>query len=88
MRWIALGQAPGLFLYAYLGTLTQLGLRVLRGQSHPHPIEYVLWIGGLVVTVVATAALARIALRLLAEMEAVGEQPTDPVRPRLEVAES
>ena len=47
MLWIALGQAPGLFLYAYLGTLTQLGIRLLRGQTHPQPIEYVIWIGGL-----------------------------------------
>ncbi|MGB8170224.1 MAG: TVP38/TMEM64 family protein, partial [Chthoniobacteraceae bacterium] len=69
MLWIALGQAPGLFLYAYLGTLTQLGLRLVRGQTHPHPIEYVIWIGGLVVTLATTTALARIALRLLSEME-------------------
>ena len=27
MIWIAIGQAPGLFLYAYLGTLGQLGLQ-------------------------------------------------------------
>ena len=71
MLWIALGQTPGLFLYAYLGTLTQLGLRLLRGQSHPQPIEYVIWIGGLVLTIVTTTALARIALRVLAEVENV-----------------
>ena len=90
MLWIAIGQAPGLFLYAYLGTLTQLGLRVLRGQSHPHPIEYVVWIGGLVVTIAATTALARIALRLLAEMETAGEKlpEPEPEKPRLEVVES
>jgi uncharacterized membrane protein YdjX (TVP38/TMEM64 family) len=79
MLWIALGQTPGLFLYAYLGTLTQLGLRVLRGQSHPHPVEYVIWIGGLVLTIGTTTALARIALRLLAEMEATGEVPSAPI---------
>lgn len=67
MLWIALAQAPGLFLYAYLGTLTQHGLRLLRGQSHPQPHEYVIWLGGLVLTIVATAALARLARRLLAE---------------------
>src|SRR4051812_22162114 len=27
MLWVAVGQAPGLFLYAYLGTLGQLGLK-------------------------------------------------------------
>ena len=69
MLWITLGQAPGLFLYAYLGTLGQYGLRLLRGKSHPQTIEYVIWIGGFVVAVVVTVALARIALRLLAEIE-------------------
>jgi len=67
MLWIALGQAPGLFLYAYLGTLTQHGLRVLRGQSHPHPYEYVLWGGGLLLAMVVTAALGRVAVKVIAE---------------------
>ncbi len=89
MLWIALGQAPGLFLYAYLGTLGQLGLRLLRGKSHPHPIEYVIWIGGLVLTIAATAALGRVALRLLAEMEAAAEsRPANRAEAGLEVAKS
>ncbi len=70
MLWVALGQAPGLFLYAYLGTLAQLGMRVLRGQTHPFVSEYVAWIGGLALTLVITIALGRLALRLLAEAEA------------------
>ncbi len=69
LLWIAIGQAPGLFLYAYLGTLAQLGLRLWRGETHPRAAEYTLWIGGLVVTLVVTTALARLALRLLAEAE-------------------
>ena len=67
MLWVMLGQAPGLFLYAYIGTLTQLGVRVWRGESHPGMAEYAMWLGGLVVALVATTALARLALRLLAE---------------------
>lgn len=70
MLWIALGQAPGLFLYAYLGTLGQYGLRLLRGTSHPQPIEYVVWIGGFALTIAVTFALGRIALRMLGEIEA------------------
>ena len=70
MLWIALGQTPGLFLYAYLGTLTQLGLKVARGTSHPAPLEYALWIGGLALMLAVTTALARIAIRVLAEAEA------------------
>jgi uncharacterized membrane protein YdjX (TVP38/TMEM64 family) len=69
MLWIALGQAPGLFLYTYLGTLAQFGLKILRGKSHPFAYEYLLWIGGLLITLAATFALSRIALRLLAEAE-------------------
>jgi len=89
MLWVALGQAPGLFLYAYLGTLMQLGLRLLEGKTHPRPIEYVIWGGGLLLTVATTAALARIALRLLAAMEAAAgvDPPGDPA-PTLESVNS
>lgn len=86
MLWITLGQAPGLFLYTYLGTLLQLGLRVLEGKSKPHPLEYVIWIGGLVLAVATTAALARIAFRLLGEMQAAGSEKPAPrdAEPELE----
>ncbi len=74
LLWIAIGQTPGLFLYAYLGTLAQLGLRLWRGQTDPYPHEYVIWIGGLVLTAVATTLLGRLALRLLAEAEAAARR--------------
>jgi uncharacterized membrane protein YdjX (TVP38/TMEM64 family) len=94
LLWIALGQAPGLFLYAYLGTLGQLGLRVWRGQNHPQWYEYVVWIGGLGLALAVTAALGRIAMRLVAEAKEIAEfedrppsaeASTDPV---LEIAKS
>lgn len=69
MLWIAIGQAPGLFLYAYFGTMAQYGLRIWQGKTHPHPMEYVIWLGGLALTFATTTALARIALRALAEAE-------------------
>jgi uncharacterized membrane protein YdjX (TVP38/TMEM64 family) len=69
MLWVAIGQAPGLFLYAYMGTLGQLGLNVLRGRSHPHAIEFWLWIGGFVIALAALFFLGRIALRVLREGE-------------------
>ena len=69
MLWIAIGQAPGLFLYAYLGTLAQLGIKLLHRDIPPHPIEYVIWFGGLILTLAVTTALGRIALRLLREIE-------------------
>ena len=77
--WVAIGQAPGLFLYAYLGTLGQLGLNVVRGKNHPRVIEYWLWGGGLVLSVVILMMLGRIALRLLHEAEeAAREQGSEP----------
>jgi len=71
---VALGQAPGLFLYAYFGTMAQYGLRIWQGKTHPHVSEYVIWLGGLALTFLATTALARIALRTLAEAEKVARK--------------
>lgn len=69
MLWVAIGQAPGLFLYSYLGTLGQLGLNLARGQSHPRAVEYVIWLGGFGSAAVVLAVLGRIALRLLQQAE-------------------
>ena len=68
--WVAVGQAPGLFLYAYIGTLGQLGLNLLRGRSHPRAVEYWVWAGGLLLSVAVLVALGRISLRLLQDVEA------------------
>lgn len=69
MLWVAIGQAPGLFLYAYLGTLGQLGLNLLRGRTHPRLIEYVIWIGGFASAAAIAILLGRIALRLLQQAQ-------------------
>jgi uncharacterized membrane protein YdjX (TVP38/TMEM64 family) len=69
MLWVAIGQAPGLFLYAYLGTLGQLGLNLVRGKTHPRAIEYLTWFGGLALSVVVLFLLGRIALKLLQEAQ-------------------
>lgn len=73
--WVAIGQAPGLFLYAYVGTLGQLGLNLFRGRTHPHMIEYWIWSGGLILAAIIVAALGRISLRLLqqAQREALNQ---------------
>lgn len=73
MGWIALGQAPGLLLYVYLGTLGQFGINLWKGTSNPRPIEYVLWIGGGVFILITTFLLGRIALRLLREAAATDD---------------
>src|SRR5438132_4856066 len=63
MLWVSIGRTPGLFLYAYLGTLGQYGLNLVRGRTHPRAIEYWTWGGTFVVTVLLFAVLSRIALR-------------------------
>jgi uncharacterized membrane protein YdjX (TVP38/TMEM64 family) len=67
MVWVGLAQLPGIFLYAYLGTLAQLGIKLFQRKSPPHPYEYVVWIGGLVLTAGVTVGIGRLALRMLGE---------------------
>jgi uncharacterized membrane protein YdjX (TVP38/TMEM64 family) len=79
MLWVAVGQAPGLFFYAYLGTLGQLGLNLARGKTHPRGVEYLVWGFGLVTTAVVLVLLGRIALRLLQEVQdAAAVNPPQP----------
>ena len=69
MLWVAIGQAPGLFLYAYIGTLGQLGLNLIRGTSHPRTAEYFVWGGGFILSTVVLLGLGRIALRVMQKVE-------------------
>jgi uncharacterized membrane protein YdjX (TVP38/TMEM64 family) len=70
LLWLAVGQAPGLFLYSYLGTLTQYGINLALGKTHPPWNEYVVWIGGLLLTLIVMIALGTIALRILRDVNA------------------
>ena len=70
MLWTAVGRAPGLFLYTYLGTLSQLGLNLARGRSHPRIVEYWTWGGAFAITVLLFILLTRMALRALREIRA------------------
>jgi hypothetical protein len=58
-----------------MGTLAQLGIKLFRGQNHPHKMEYVVWIGGLLLTFLVTTALARLALKMMADVERAAEKP-------------
>jgi uncharacterized membrane protein YdjX (TVP38/TMEM64 family) len=62
MLWTALGRAPGLFLYTYLGTLGQFGVNVAKGRTHPRVIEYWTWGGAFITTAILFLLLTRIAL--------------------------
>jgi uncharacterized membrane protein YdjX (TVP38/TMEM64 family) len=86
MLWVAIGQAPGLFLYSYLGTLGQLGLNLARGKTHPRAIEYLVWLGGFASAAIVLVLLGRIALRLLQEAERNAAVPKVPdASPGLEI---
>ncbi len=76
--WIALGQAPGLFLYAYLGRFAQSGLRAWRGESGLTAWDWALWIVGLVLMIWLTVMLARMALGLVDEV-GDGQEAVEPV---------
>lgn len=69
MLWVAIGQAPGLFLYAYIGTLGQLSLNLFRGKTHPHAIEFWIWLGGFALAIVVLFLIGQIALGFLKQVE-------------------
>jgi uncharacterized membrane protein YdjX (TVP38/TMEM64 family) len=77
MKWVALGRLPGIFLYCYLGTLGQLGVRILRGESEPGPMEYALWGGGLLLTVGVAALLGNTATKVIEEYRRLVPPPED-----------
>jgi uncharacterized membrane protein YdjX (TVP38/TMEM64 family) len=69
LLWIAIGQTPGRFLYAFIGTLGQYGVETARGTRRPFPHDYFVWGGGFVVTVLTIWLLGRLAKRILNEIE-------------------
>src|SRR6516162_1387085 len=69
LLWIAIGQAPGRFLYALIGTLGQFGIETAKGTRRPGPQDYFVWGAGFVVTVVTIWLLGLLAKRILNEIE-------------------
>jgi uncharacterized membrane protein YdjX (TVP38/TMEM64 family) len=65
MLWASIGRVPGLFLYVYVGTLGQFAVRIMRGKSYPRMIEYWIWGGAFVTTVLLLLVLGRIAYRAI-----------------------
>jgi hypothetical protein len=63
MLWASIGRMPGLFFYAYIGTLGQLAVRIMRGKSYPRTLEYWIWGGAFITTVLLLVVLARVARR-------------------------
>jgi uncharacterized membrane protein YdjX (TVP38/TMEM64 family) len=76
LLWIALGQTPGLFLYAFIGTLGQFGVDMARGTRKPDMHDYLLWGTGFIVTIVTTYMLSRLARKIMGEADAeMSDQP-------------
>ena len=71
MLWASIGRMPGLFFYAYLGTLGQLTVRIMRGKSYPRMFEYWIWGGAFATTVLLLAVLGHAARRAI-------QAPLDP----------
>ncbi len=69
MLWVLIGQAPGIFLYVFFGTLAQHGIDILQGRNHPKVMDYFVWGGGLALTMAVTIWLGRIAIRIVQEAE-------------------
>ena len=65
MLWASIGRMPGLFFYAYMGTLGQLAVRIMRGKSYPRTVEYWIWGGAFVTTVLLLMVLGRVARRAI-----------------------
>src|SRR5256885_2600768 len=63
MLWASIGRIPGIFLYAYVGTLGQFAVRIMRGKSYPRIIEYWIWGGAFVTTALLLVVLGRVAYR-------------------------
>src|SRR6184192_1404036 len=61
MLLASIGRIPGLFLYAYVGTLGQFAVRIMRGKSYPRMIEYWIWGGAFITTALLLVVLGRMA---------------------------
>ena len=81
MFWASIGRMPGLFFYAYIGTLGQFAVRVMRSKSYPRTVEYWIWGGAFITTVLLLVVLARVANRVIrtAPEPESGSRPKDRV---------
>jgi uncharacterized membrane protein YdjX (TVP38/TMEM64 family) len=89
MLWASIGRIPGIFLYAYLGTLGQFAVRIMRGKSYPRMIEYWIWGGAFVTTALLLVVLGRVAYRAIQTSQTsakpAGERCEDGIQDRLVV---
>ena len=75
MFWSSVGRVPGLFVYVYIGTLGQFAVRIMRSKNYPRTVEYWIWGGALVTTLLLLIVLGRIAYAVIHTSHTVS--PTD-----------
>ena len=63
--WV--GMIPGTVLYVYLGTIGKAGIEAASGSTGKDPLEYVFLGVGLLITVIATLFITRVANKALKE---------------------
>jgi len=70
MGWTLAGQAPGVVLYTYLGTLTHVGIHARENQPGAPSAGPWFWLAGLVAALAITAILGKIARKVLEQARA------------------
>jgi uncharacterized membrane protein YdjX (TVP38/TMEM64 family) len=82
MLWASIGRVPGLFFYAYIGTLGQFAVRIMRDRSYPRIVEYWIWGGAFITTVLLLVVLGRVAYRAIQTPRAMAsdQTPKDPMK--------
>ena len=87
MFWASIGRIPGLFFYVYVGTLGQLAVRIMRGKSYPRTLEYWIWGGAFMTTVLLLLVLGRVARRAIQTSSQLSpnNRPTDQLAQRTSI---
>src|SRR6266436_7770763 len=83
MLWASIGRIPGLFLYVYVGTLGQLAVRIMRGENYPRTIEYWIWGGIFVTTILLLFVLGRIAYGVIQTSQAAARSAKNGVQHKM-----
>src|SRR5881409_3156944 len=83
MLWASIGRIPGLFLYVYVGTLGQLAVRIMRGENYPRAIEYWIWGGIFVTTILLLVVLGRIAYGVIQTSQATARSAENGIQHKM-----
>src|SRR5438067_13794626 len=83
MLWSSIGRIPGLVLYVYVGTLGQLAVRIMRGENYPRTIEYWIWGGIFVTTMLLLVVLGRIAYGVIQTSQATARSAENGIQHKM-----